>query len=102
MSPLGFVRSGRNLNYYDDRELENNLREFIVKTLRKQIDLGGRRDRAVCLGEGKNYKYLLKLNRETGLFGEILPLPHPRWVMQYRFRKKDEYIRVYLETLNRL
>jgi hypothetical protein len=102
VSPLGFVRAGRNLNYYDDRELENGLRDFIIETLRKQVDLGIRRDRAVCLGEGKNYKYLMKLNREIGLFSEILPLSHPRWVMQYRFRKKEEYIRLYMETLNSL
>lgn len=102
VSPLGFVRSGRNLNYYDDRGLENALKDFISTTLNRQCDLGVRRDIAICLGEGKNYKYLQRLNMETGLFGEILPLPHPRWVMQYRFKRKDEYIRAYLETLNRV
>jgi hypothetical protein len=99
VSPLGFVRDGKNLNYYDDSDLEMALGEFIESTLREQIDLGIRRDKAICLGEGKNMKYLEKLNRELNLFGEIIPLPHPRWVMQYRFKRKEEFIGKYLEVL---
>jgi len=99
VSPLGFVRDGKNLNYYDDRDLELALGEFIKSTLRDQLDLGIRRDKAICLGEGKNLKYLEKLNRELNIFGEIIPLPHPRWVMQYRFKRKKEYIGKYLEVL---
>jgi hypothetical protein len=102
VSPLGFIRSGKNLNYYDDRELETSLTGFILTTLRHQLDFGVRKDFAVCLGEGKNYKYLLKLNKEFGLFGEIFPLPHPRWVMQYRYKRREEYIRRYSELLNSL
>lgn len=100
VSPLGFVRSGRNLNYYDDRALEESLRGFISGTLKAQVNLGIRTDKAVCLGEGKNYRFLEKLNRETGMFGEIIPLPHPRWVMQYRFKKRAQYIGQYLDVLN--
>lgn len=98
--PLGFIRSGKNLNYYDDRELEGALKEFILSTLNRQIQMGIRRDFAICLGEGKNYKYLRKLNQEQGIFDEILALPHPRWVMQYRYKSKDEYIQSYLEALS--
>jgi len=99
ISPLGFVRDGKNLNYYDERDLEDALGDFIESTLRDQLDLGIRRDKAICLGEGKNMKYLERLNRELKLFGEIIPLPHPRWVMQYRFRRKEEFIGKYLEVL---
>jgi hypothetical protein len=102
VSPLGFVREGRNLNYYDDRDLEKALGPFIESTLRDQLDLGIRRDKAICLGEGKNMKYLQKLNRELGLFGEIIPLPHPRWVMQYRFKRKGEFIENYLQVLRNI
>jgi len=99
VSPLGFVREGKNLNYYDERDLEKALGDFIESTLRDQLDLGIRRDKAICLGEGKNIKYLERLNRELKLFGEIIPLPHPRWVMQYRFKRKKEFIGKYLEVL---
>ena len=99
VSPLGFVRDGKNLNYYDNRDLETALVKFIESTLRHQLGLGIRRDKAICLGEGKNMKYLEKLNRELNLFGEIIPLPHPRWVMQYRFKRKEEFIGKYLEVL---
>ncbi len=99
VSPLGFVRDGKNLNYYDDRDLEAALGKFIESTLRGQLDLGIRKDKAICLGEGKNMKYLEKLNRKLDLFGEIISLPHPRWVMQYRFKRKEEFIEKYLEVL---
>jgi len=99
VSPLGFVRDGKNLNYYDERDLENALGDFIESALRDQLDLGIRRDKAICLGEGKNMKYLERMNRELKLFGEIIPLPHPRWVMQYRFKRKEEFIGKYLEVL---
>jgi hypothetical protein len=102
VSPLGFTRSGKNLNYYDEPALEDALKEFIHATLKKQAGLGIRRDKVLCLGEGKNFRYLQKLNRETGLFTEILTLPHPRWVMQYRYRRRDEFIREYLGLLKSL
>lgn len=99
VSPLGFVRRGRNLNYYDDRDLENALGKFIESTLLNQLELGIRRDKAICLGEGKNLKFLEKLNRGMSLFREIIPLPHPRWVMQYRYKRKEDFIAAYLEVL---
>lgn len=102
VSPLGFVRDGRNLNYYDDRDLEKAVGDFIKSTLRDQVQLGIRRDRAICLGEGKNMKYLEKLNRELNLFDRIIPLPHPRWVMQYRFKRKAEFVEQYLHILQNI
>jgi len=102
VSPLGFVKDGKNLNYYDDRDLEKALGEFIASTLRDQLHLGIRSDKAVCLGDGRNMKYLDRLNRELKLFGEIIPLPHPRWIMQYRFKRKEEFIEKYLEVLQHI
>jgi hypothetical protein len=102
VSPLGFVRNGRNLNYYDDRDLEKSLGEFIESTLWGQLKLGIRRNKAICLGEGKNMKYLEKLNSKLDLFSEIIPLPHPRWVMQYRYKSKREFMATYLEVLHHI
>jgi hypothetical protein len=97
--PLGFVKDGKNINYYDVRELQEAVTPFIVSTLREQIAFGANREKAFCIGEGKNYKFLLKLNREHHFFDKILPLPHPRFVMQYRYKKREEYVQRYLEVL---
>ncbi len=97
--PLGFTRDGKNLNYYDLKELEEAVTPFIVSTLQEQLDFGANREKAYCIGEGKNYRFLKRLNREYHFFENIIPLPHPRFVMQYRYKKQDEYIKTYLERL---
>lgn len=97
ISPLGFVKGGKNFNYYDDRMLERSLKSFIVKNMVQQVALGIRTDKCFCLGNGKNFTYLQRLNDELKIFGEIIPLPHPRWVMQYR-RKQLQY---YLDDISR-
>lgn len=99
VSPLGFTRDGKNLNYYDDKNLEKKLRTYILRTMKEQIDLAGSSKVALCLGEGKNYKYLLKLNGRHQFFDDILPLSHPRFIMQYRRKMMEEYLRTQLEAL---
>ena len=97
--PLGFVKEGKNINYYDLRELQEAVTPFIISTIREQLAFGANREKAFCIGEGKNYKFLMKLNREHHFFDKILPLPHPRFVMQYRYKKREEYVQRYLEVL---
>ena len=92
VSPLGFVKEGKNYNYYDSRELMRKLKPFIVKVLVDQIGLGINSRKCYCLGQGKNFEYLKFLNQEIKLFSEIVPLPHPRWVMQYRRKKLADYL----------
>ncbi|MAE07425.1 MAG: DUF4918 domain-containing protein [Bacteroidetes bacterium] len=92
VSPLGFVSDGKNFNYYDSKELLVALKPFIISNLIKQIGLGINSRKCYCLGQGKNYDYLKMLNIELKLFDEIIPLPHPRWVMQYRRKKLDQVI----------
>jgi hypothetical protein len=99
VSPLGFTLDGKNLNYYDTPELLKSLEKFILRSLHEIIDLGVRRDIAFCLGEGTNYKYLSKLNQRENIFNEIIPLAHPRFIMQYRRKFVDEYIADYLTKL---
>ena len=96
ISPLGFTLHNKNLNYYDDRELQEDIKPFIISCMEKQISFGMQTDRAYCLGEGKNYKYLQTLNKEMKWFKEIIPLAHPRFIMQYRLKRKEEYINQYL------
>jgi len=97
VSPLGFVKNGKNFNYYDDRLLEKSLKPFILKSVVHQVALGIQTDKCFCLGNGKNFTYLQRLNDELKIFGEVIPLPHPRWVMQYR-RKQLQY---YLDDISR-
>jgi len=98
VSPLGFTRNGRNLNYYDDLALARAVTPFITNTIEQQIALGARHDRAIVLGAGKNLQFLQQLNERHGYFQTILPLEHPRWIMQYRRRQLDTYLAKYEEA----
>jgi hypothetical protein len=100
VSPLGFTKNGKNLNYYDDKQLMQNITPFAVDCFRKQLKWGLDSSVAFCLGEGANYKFLSKLNAEYHLFDKIVPLAHPRFIMQYKLRQKELYIEKYIKELN--
>ena len=97
--PLGFVRHGKNLNYYDDKELIKASTPFILQCIRRQMATIPTGSVCFCLGEGENYKQFSSINAEHGFFKEIIPLPHPRWVMQYRRKKVKEYVDLYIQKL---
>jgi len=99
VSPLGFVKDGKNYNYYDSRELTHTLKAFITRSLVEQIGFGIMFKRCYVLGQGKNYDYLKMLNLDLKLFDELIPLPHPRWVMQYRRKQLNEIL---VKTVNTL
>jgi hypothetical protein len=99
VSPLGFMKNGINMNYYDDRRLQNALTPFIIDTINTQLSFGFKTDRCICIGGEKNFKFLSALNNEHGFFKEIIPLPHPRFILQYRRKQKESYIRQYLDAL---
>ncbi len=100
ISPLGFVKHGKNLNYYDDKILLNRIQPFIIDCMKKQILFGLKTDVCFCIGEGENLKYLQKLNDEHKWFNKIEPLPHPRFIMQYKMKRKQEYIQQYIDKLS--
>jgi hypothetical protein len=97
--PLGFIKEGKNYNYYDNRELNKAVKPFIRDTFVQQHDICGHPDDCICLGEGENFRFITEMNEELGLFKRIHPLPHPRFIMQYRRRCMQEYIAMYAETL---
>jgi len=99
VSPLGFTRNNKNLNYYDDKLLQGAIRDFAVDCMNRQLDFGIHRDAAFCLGEGKNFSYLSKMNDELKIFKTIIPLSHPRYIMQYRLKRKEEFINHYIQQL---
>lgn len=98
--PLGFTRKGTNLNYYDDKVLQNAAQEFIVASFQSLLKFPVNRDVCYCLGEGKNYDYFTKLNAKHNFFKKIIPLPHPRFIMQYRRRKISDFINLYIRQLD--
>ncbi len=99
LSPLGFVKDGKNLNYYDLKDLHTTVEPFIIRCIRKQLDFGISRKRCFCLGEGENFRYLQKLNNQFNFFGEIRPLPHPRFIMQYKRKQLHAYVDRYVHEL---
>jgi hypothetical protein len=99
VSPLGFVKGGVNLNYYDIPEVRDFLEPFMVKSLKQQIEIGAINKVAFSMGKGQNFKYLIFLNKKYQLFENIQPLPHPRWVMQYRLRRKQDFIDEYVNKI---
>lgn len=102
--PLGFTSvdaNGRekNYNYYDNADLQRAVASFMVENIRKQIELGIKTDIAFCLGTGKNEKILRKLNDEHGFFKTLIPLEHPRFIMQYKSKSKQFYLDKYVTAL---
>lgn len=102
ISPLGFTKAGKNLNYYDDKILVDKIMPFTVECFRLQIAWGLNTSVAFCLGEGTNFKFLSKLNLTYNLFDKIVPLSHPRFIMQYKLKTKDDYIKKYLQEFSKL
>lgn len=100
--PLGFTISDgkgkeKNYNYYDSKELTNAVATFMVDSIKKQIEFGIQTDICYCFGTGKNEKFLRLINNENGFFKEIIALEHPRYVMQYKSKSKQQYIDKYIK-----
>lgn len=82
----------KNLNYYDIKSLQEALYGFMVKSLKQQLKLGINKELCFCLGQGKNYNFLMKLNEKHNFFEKNIPLAHPRYIMQYKRKYVQDYI----------
>jgi hypothetical protein len=105
--PLGFTRINEkgkavNYNYYDNPALLKMAYRFIVESLKKQLDLGIDTSVCYCLGIGKNEHFLHQINAEHHYFKSIVALEHPRYIMQYRAKAKQDYIKKYAEALKKV
>ncbi len=105
LCPLGFTitnKSGKeiNYNYYDSKELTDCMFDFIINNIKKQISFGINTNICFLFGTGKNYKFFKKINEEFQFFKKIVPLEHPRFIMQYKSKSKSVYIRKYIDGLN--
>ncbi len=104
ISSLGFTAPGKrggevNCNYYDRRDLEEAVTPFMVDSLWRQIEFGIDTRSCVCLGLGKNARFVEKLNKTHHFFETILPLEHPRYIIQYKSKSLDAYADKYVATL---
>jgi hypothetical protein len=97
--PLGFVKGGKNINYYDDKSLLKTVEPFIIDSIDRLMQMDFNKKRCICIGGEKNFKYLMKINSTKRWFTEIVTLPHPRFIMQYKRKEKPEYIDAYLKVL---
>jgi len=102
--PLGLVRTNSkgnevNCNYYENEKLQEILYPFIISTIRSQIGFGIDTSVCYCIGSGENYGFLSKINKEHNFFNIIIPLEHPRFIMQYNSKHKDIFIEKYINAL---
>ncbi|MCC5921059.1 MAG: DUF4918 family protein [Cyclobacteriaceae bacterium] len=100
VSPWGFVKDGKNLNYYDEKGLAKGLEDYFCEGISEQLKLGLASNRVICLGGGKNQKYLEQWNRQHGWFEEIIPLAHPRYILQYKRKQLNQFLDEYNQVLH--
>lgn len=104
--PLGIARVGENgnevnANYYDIKHFEERIEKYIIESIKEILQFNIDTSICYCIGTGKNYEYLTKINRKYNFFREIIPLEHPRFIMQYNSKNKDLYLKKYLDALKR-
>ena len=100
--PLAITRktkSGQwlNANYYDDKNLFNTVKEFMIDSLKKHIAIGLDTSEVYILGK-KNAAFIRSLNKEAKLFNKMVELEHPRYIQQYKSRDRAFYIDRYLQA----
>ena len=89
-----------NCNYYENAALKKCLHPFIVDSLRRQIDFNIDTTVCFCIGSGDNFKFSTNINNEHHFFDTIVPLEHPRFIMQYNADRKEEFMQKYVNALS--
>ena len=94
--PFGIIKKNLNgkwvnCNYYEDRELTKSLYNFIIESLHEQIKIDINTSKCYCIGSGENYNFLSELNEKYKFFDVIIPLEHPRFIMQYNSKNKKSF-----------
>ena len=87
--PLAIVRRTKenkwiNAKYYDDKNLFEMVKPFMIESLRKHISLGLDTTNVFVLGK-KNATFIEKINKEEHLFENLTILDHPRYIQQYKY-----------------
>ena len=102
--PLAIVRNtvkgNLNANYYDDKNLFETVKPFMIQSLKDHISLGLDTSEVFILGK-KNANFIDKINSQEYFFDKITVLEHPRYIQQYKSKEKQLYIDKYLIALNK-
>lgn len=98
--PLAIIRQTKegnwlNANYYDEKDLFEMVKGFMIASLKKHIEIGLDTSEVFILGK-KNADFIRKLNKEEKLFDQMTVLEHPRYIQQYKSKEKQLYIDKYL------
>ena len=101
LSPLGFIKDGVNINFYDDAVLTRDIVPFVVDCMRRQTSMGLRDDVCIVLGTGKLKTFMERHIRPQMPYTTVHYLEHPRFIMQYRRRFIDDYVRAYVDVIRR-
>lgn len=104
--PLAIIRENKsgdwlNANYYDDSQLFIMLKDFMIESLKKHINLGLDTSEVFVLGK-RNAVFIEKLNKIVKLFDNVTVLEHPRFIQQYKSKEKELYIDKYLKAFYKL
>ncbi len=102
--PLAIVRNtikgNLNANYYDDKNLFEAVKPFMIQSLKDHISLGLDTSEVFILGK-KNANFIDKINSQEHFFDKMTVLEHPRYIQQYKSKEKQLYIDKYLIALNK-
>ena len=102
--PLAIIRKtlkgNLNANYYDDKDLFDAVKPFMIQSLKDHIDLGLDTSEVFILGK-KNATFIGKINSQEKFFEKMTVLEHPRYIQQYKIKEKQLYIDKYLIALNK-
>ena len=99
LSPLGFVKDGKNINFYDDVALNRSIVPFVISSLRTQHKAGLLADRCIILGTGKLKTFSEREVRHAMGYKNIVYLEHPRFIMQYRRKHIQMYVDKYVDAI---
>ncbi|MBL7997117.1 MAG: DUF4918 family protein [Candidatus Kapabacteria bacterium] len=100
LSPLGFIKDGINYNFYDDKLFAKQMEEYMHGCMLRQLQHPLRTDVAICLGTGKLFAAFSALNKRHSYFGHIIPLEHPRYILQYKRKSVAAYLQKYVEVFS--
>ena len=104
LCPLGFLTLNKkgnwvNYNFYDDKALTRKTIPLIRQNLNFLKTLSSSYDTVYLLGQGKNYKFFKTFNEDETYFRRIVPLAHPRYIMQYKLKQKNDFLQTYIDEL---
>ena len=102
VSPLGYVKDGVNVNFYDTPELLRAVTPYAIACMNEQLACGLRKDVAVVLGSGKLKQAVERHIKPHVGIQHIVYLEHPRFIMQYRRSQRSAYVDRYVDTLRSL